>query len=264
MEISLSDKVAVVTGAATGIGKAIALGLARADARVGVIDISDKVVSTKEEIERMGKQSVAAVSDVAKEHDIEAGIAQIKSQLGPIAILVNNAGITSGAPRSILKMTGDEWDRQMAVNLGGAFYCTRAVLADMVEAKWGRIIMISSVVGVGGAHKGVAYSCSKIGMSGLANTVTLEYSKHGITCNTLLCGLIGSPKVATLPEEMKREYVTKRVPAAKIGDMEDVANAVVFLASEEAKYITGADLYVDGGAHLFTFSFGAKHLSFSE
>ena len=261
--ISLSGKVAVVTGAATGIGRAIALRLAKADAIVGVTDIDEKVILTKEELERTGKHSAAAIFDVANIKAVEAGIAEIKNNLGPIDILVNNAGITTYAS-PILKTTADKWDRLMAVNLGGAFNCTKAVLPDMVKTKWGRIVMISSVMGVSGAHYGAAYSCSKIGMSGLAKTVTLEHAKDGITCNAILCGLIGSPNVLALPEEMRIEYVSKRVPIGAIGDMEDIANAVLFLSSEEAKYITGTDLYVDGGAHLFTFSLGTRHLNFNK
>jgi NAD(P)-dependent dehydrogenase (short-subunit alcohol dehydrogenase family) len=263
MGISLSDKVAIVTGAASGIGREIALSLAKANAIVAVADVDEKVVSTKNEIERTGKHSVAVIFDVANVKAVEAGIAEIKRAVGPIDILVNNAGITTDVS-PILKTTSEKWDRQMAVNLGGAFNCTKAVLPDMIKKKWGRIVMISSVVGVGGAHNAVAYSCSKIGMSGLAKTVTLEHAKDGVTCNTILCGLIASPNVLMLPEEMKTEYVSKRVPTGTIGDMEDIANAAVFLASEEAKYITGADLYVDGGAHLFTFSFGARHLNFNK
>jgi NAD(P)-dependent dehydrogenase (short-subunit alcohol dehydrogenase family) len=261
MEISLAGKVALVTGAGQGIGKAIALELARSGAIVAVNDIDDKVALTKEEIDRMGKESLIAMFDVSVEEEVEAGINEIKKKLGPINILVNNVGITANIA-SILKMTKGKWDREMAVNLGGAFNCTKAVLHDMVKAKWGRIIMISSVGGAGGLHHQVGYACSKAGMSALAKTVALEHSKDGITCNVILCGLIGSPKVLAIPEELKREFITKRTPTGKIGDVEDVASAVVFLASEQAKYITGAELHVDGGAHLWTFSLAVRELSF--
>jgi len=263
MEISLSGKVALVTEAAQGIGKAIALELAKSGAAVAVNDISDKVASTKEEIEKMGQDSVAAIFDVAIEEKVEAGIRTIKEELGPIDILVNNVGITNNIS-SILKMTRERWDWEMAINLGGAFNCTKAVLPGMVKAKWGRIIMISSLAAVGGLYHQVGYSCSKAGMTGLAKTAALEHSKDGITCNVILCGLIGSPLVLALPEEIKREFVTKRAPVGKIGDVEDVAYAVVFLASEQTKHITGSDLHVDGGASLNTFTPGLRHLSFAE
>lgn len=260
MEISLSGKVALVTGAAQGIGRAIALELAKSGASVAVNDTSDKVVSTKEDIEKMGKDSLAAIFDVAVEEAVEAGIGEIKEKLGPIDILVNNVGITNNIS-PILKMARERWDWEMAINLGGAFNCTKAVLPDMVKAKWGRVIMISSL-GAGGLHYQVGYACSKAGIAGLAKTVALEHSKDGITCNVIICGLIGTPLVLALPEEIKTEFATKRAPAGKIGDVEDVASAAVFLASEQAKYITGSELHVDGGAHLGTFSLGVKHLSF--
>jgi NAD(P)-dependent dehydrogenase (short-subunit alcohol dehydrogenase family) len=261
MEVLLSGKVALVTGAAQGIGKAIALELARAGAVVAVNDISDKIVLTREEIKSMGKESLVASFDVSVEEEVVAGINEIGKKLGPISILVNNVGITTNIA-SILKMTRNKWDWEIAVNLGGAFNCTKAVLPDMIKAKWGRIIMVSSLAAVGGLDRGVGYACSKAGMSGLAKTVAIEHSKDGVTCNVILCGVIGSPLVLAMPEELKREWVTKRTPAGKIGDVEDVANAVVFLASEQAKYITGAELCVDGGAHLNTFSFGVKDFRF--
>ena len=263
MEISLSGKRALVTGAAQGIGRAIALELARCGAAaVAVNDISDKVASTKEEINRMGIDSMAAVFDVADKDKAEAGIREIKEKLGRIDILINNVGITNNiAP--ILKMTREKWDWEMDINLGGAFNCTKAVLPDMVKAKWGRIIMISSL-GAEGLHYQVGYACSKAGMAGLAKTIALEHSKDGITCNVILCGVIGSPLVLSLPEELKKEITTKLTPAGKIGEVEDIANAAVFLASQQAKYITGSELYVDGGAHLHAFSFGVKNLSFNQ
>ena len=260
MEISLSGRVALVTGAAQGIGRAIALELAKSGARVAVNDVNDEVHSIKEEIQKMGYDSVAAIFDVANTAMVEVGVKEIKEKLGSIDILVNNVGITDNiAP--ILKMTRERWDWEMDINLGGAFNCTKAVLPDMIKQEWGRIIMISST-GAQGLHFQSGYACSKAGMSGLAKTVALEHSRDGITCNVILCGCIGSPKVLALPEEMKREYITKRAPIGRIGDVKDVASAVVFLASEQAKYITGAELHIDGGAHLNTFSMGVRNLTF--
>ena len=262
MEISLSCKVALVTGAAQGIGKAIALELSKAGAIVAVNDITDKVLSTRDEINLNGKESIAAIFDVADNSKVEAGIREIREKLGRIDILINNVGITNNiAP--ILKMTREKWDWEMDINLGGAFNCTKAVLPDMVKAQWGRIIMISSL-GANGLHYQVGYACSKAGMAGLAKTIALEHSKDGITCNVILCGVIGSPLVLSLPEGLKKEITDKLTPAGKIGEVEDVANAAVFLSSQQAKYITGCELYVDGGAHLHTFSFGVKNLNFGK
>jgi NAD(P)-dependent dehydrogenase (short-subunit alcohol dehydrogenase family) len=260
MKISLLGKVALVTGAAQGIGKAIALELAKSGAAVAVNDISDNVTLTKREIDKMNRRSLATIFDVAIEQEVETAVRDIRAKLGSIDILVNNVGITNNIA-SILEMTKERWDREMAVNLGGAYNCTRAVLPSMIKAKWGRIIMISSL-GAAGLHYQVGYACSKAGMAGLAKTVALEHSKDGITCNVILCGVIGSPLVLAMPDEIRMEFATERTPAGRIGDVEDVAHAVVFLASEQAKYITGSELYVDGGTHLNTFSFAVRHLTF--
>ena len=262
MQISLFGRVALVTGAAQGVGKGIALELARSGAMVAVSDIDDKVIETKEEIEKMAGKAVAVIFDVADSAAVEAGVREVKEKLGPVDILVNNAGITYNVS-SLLKMTREKWDWEIGINLGGAFNCTKAVLPDMVEAKWGRIIMISSISAPFGAHFQAAYASSKAAMGALGKTIAQEHSRDGITCNILLCSMLATPRVQTLPEEIMGEYLNKRTPIGRIGKVEEVGYTVVFLASEQASYITGAELHVDGGAHLCPFSVGVRNLRFS-
>ena len=263
MQISLAGRVALVTGAAQGIGQGIALELARSGADVAVNDISDTVPAVKEEIEKMGRRSVAAIFDVADYNAVQAGFNEVKNKLGPIDILVNNAGITYHVS-SVIKMTREKWDWEMNINLGGAFNCSKAVLPDMVARKWGRIIMISSIAAPLGAHYQAAYSSSKAAMGSLAKTIAQEYSRDGVTSNVILCSRLNTPRVVMLPEEIMTEYLNKRTPIGRMGKVEEVGYAVVFLASEQAAYISGAELHVDGGAHLCPFSVGVRNLRFSQ
>lgn len=255
MEISLVGKVALVTGAAQGIGKATALSLAEAGANVAVNDIHDAVLATKREIAAWGRRTVDVIFDVSDTNAVAKGVQRVRDELGCIDILVNNVGITNNRA-SVAKMTREKWDWELGVNLSGMFNCTRAVLPDMSRSGWGRIVMISSLGALGTNHQ-VAYSASKAGISGLAKTVAIEHSKDGITCNVLLCGLIGSPKVLALPEEVKK-MAARLIPAGRIGELEEVANVVVFLCSPQASYITGTDILVDGGAHIPAISYGLK------
>ena len=259
MEISLYGKVALVTGAAQGIGKAIALALAGAGADVVVNDVSDAVLAVKKEIEMSGRKSSFSIFNVADTNAVADGIKKIRDELGCIDILVNNVGITNNRA-SVVKMTREKWDWELSINLSGMFNCTKAVLTDMAKSGWGRIIMISSLGALGTNHQ-VAYAASKAGISGLSKTVAIEHSKDGITCNVILCGLIGSPKVMALPEEVKK-IATALIPAGRIGKVEDIANVAVFLSSQQANYITGAEIYADGGAHLPAVSYGLKNFGF--
>ena len=248
MEISLAGKVALVTGAAMGIGKVIAIELAKSGADVAVSDIREDVVATKKDIEALGKRSCAAIFNVSDPKAVDEGIKKIQDELGPIDILVNNVGIVDNiAP--ILKMKREKWDWEIGVNLSGIFYCTQAVLPDMVKNGWGRIIMMSSL-GSLGINMQAAYGASKAGLCGLARTVALEHSKDGITCNSVLPGLIGTEKAKKyLPEEVK-DHAKRIIPAGRLGEVEEVVNLVVFLSSPQASYITGTEILVDGGAHL--------------
>lgn len=254
VEISLSGKVALVTGAAYGIGRATAMELARAGADVAVNDISDKVMSTKESIEKLRRKSCAAIFDVSDVNAVNAGIKQVRDALGPIDILINNVGIVDNlAP--IIKMKSEKWDWEINVNLSGAFYCTKSVLPDMIRKGWGRIIMISSL-GSLGINNQVAYAASKAGLCGIARAVTVEHSKDGITCNAILPGLIGTDRAKTYLPEAVKESARKIIPTGRMGEVEEVVNLVVFLSSEKASYITGSEMFVDGGAHIAALSYG--------
>lgn len=248
---SLEGKIALVTGAARGIGRATALALAAEGAQVGVADIQEEVKAVSEEIEKLGGKSTYTTFDVSDESAVNKGFNLIKKQLGAIDILVNNAGIYTNV-KEIRKMPKENWDREIAINLTGAFLCIKAVLDDMIEKKWGRIINISSVAGKLGWYGVCSYAASKAGLLGLTKTVALEHARDGITCNAVLPGLIKT-KAYDLFREDVRERIINRIPSKEAGNPEDIAHVVAFLALEKARYINGAEIDVSAGAGLFTF-----------
>ena len=248
---SLEGKTALVTGAASGIGRATALILAAEGAQVGVADILEEVKAVSEEIGKMGKRSTYATFDVADEIAVNNGLNLIKKELGPIDILVNNAGIYTNV-KEVRKMPKEKWDREIAINLTGSFLCIKAVLNDMMEKKWGRIINISSVAGKMGWYGVCSYAASKAGLLGLTKTVALEHARDGITCNAVLPGLIKT-KAYDLFKEDVRNRIISRIPSKEAGEPEDIAHVVAFLASEKGRYINGAEIDVSAGAALFTF-----------
>ena len=189
--------------------------------------------------------------DVADENMVLEAVSQIEEQLGPVQILVNNAAVTSNINR-LGDMERQDWDREISVNLTGAFNCIKAVLNGMIELKWGRVINISSMSAVMGAYGRCSYTSSKAGLVGLTKTLALEYARDGITANVILPGLIESPATDALPERIK-ERAMKRVPGRRFGCPEDVGSCVSFLASEKAKYINGCEMRVSGGLELFTY-----------
>jgi len=244
------DKVVLITGAARGIGKVSALTLAEEGADVAVVDILPEVEETAREIEKMGRRSTSAVFDISDVTQVKKGIGKIKQNLGEIDVLVNNAGIvTNIAP--LTKMTHDAWQREIAVNLSGAFNMIKEVIEHMKEQKWGRIINISSGAATGGLHKQIGYAASKAGILGLTKTVTLEHARDGITCNAVLPGLIGTELVSMLPTEI-RDVATRIIPTRRIGEMKEVAYLISFLASGRSAYINGAEIPIDGGMTLNT------------
>jgi NAD(P)-dependent dehydrogenase (short-subunit alcohol dehydrogenase family) len=252
----LEGKVALITGAARGIGRTAALVLAEEGADVGVADLLRDVEDTAAEIEKLGRRSAAAIFDVSSPEAVEQGVEQIRARLGDIAVLVNNAGIVNNiAP--ITRMSHDAWQKEIAVNLGGAFNLIKAVIGPMVEKKWGRIINISSVAATGGLHSQAAYAASKAGLLGLTQTVTLELARHGITCNAILPGLIGTEIVQRMPAEI-REASVAQVPARRLGEMREIGAMIAFLASDRAGFVNGATIPVDGGMSLNTLTLGSR------
>jgi len=252
----LEGKVALITGAARGIGRASALILAEEGADVGVADILPEVERTAEEIRNMGRRSAASVFDISDPSQVRRGVAEIRGKLGVVQILVNDAGIVNNIAH-LTKMSIEAWQREISVNLSGAFYMIKEVIGPMIEKKWGRIINMSSGAAIGGLHKQVAYASSKAGLLGLTMTVTLEHARDGITCNAILPGLIGTELVNRMPEEILRNALGT-IPARRLGRTEEVGRLIAFLASDHAAFINGAAIPIDGGMWLNTGSLGSR------
>jgi NAD(P)-dependent dehydrogenase (short-subunit alcohol dehydrogenase family) len=255
----LEGKVVLITGAARGIGRAAALVLAEEGATVGVADIAPDVEATAQAIVHLGRRSACAVFDIADPAAVHAGVERIRAQLGPIDVLVNDAAIvTNIAPLS--RMTHDAWNREVAVNLSGAFNMIKAVIDSMLERRWGRIINVSSVAATGGLHNQAGYAATKAGLLGLTQTVTLEYARHGITCNAILPGLIATELAQQMPAEI-RERAVAITPARRLGQMREVGQLIAFLASDGAGFINGATIHIDGGLRLNTVPLGSRRES---
>lgn len=241
--MDLSDRVAIVTGSARGIGRAIALKLAEVGATVVVSDM-DETEPVAEEIRAMNRQSLAVTADVSLASDVAALVDTAISNYGRVDILVNNAGIARD--QLILRMSEEDWDRVLNVNLKSVFLCTRAVLRHMVKQRWGRIISLSSIVGIVGNAGQANYASAKAGIIGLTKTIAKEVASRGITANAIAPGFIDTKMTQQLAENQRQE-LQKHIPLGYLGTPADVAEAVAFLASEEARYITGQVLNVDGG-----------------
>ena len=254
--MGVEARTALVTGAARGIGQVIAKVLAEAGARVALADRDVAVNRTAEMLRANGHQVVAACFDVASPDEVRAGVERARSTLGVVDVLVSNAGIVDHiAP--VTRMQRDRWTRELEVNLGGAFHLLQAVLPGMIEGGHGRIVLISSVAALGGLHRQAGYAASKAGLLGLAKTVTLEHARDGITCNAVLPGLIETETVASMPAEI-RDATIASTPAHRLGRMEEVAQLVAFLASDEAGFINGAEIRIDGGFSLNTGTLGSR------
>ena len=254
--MELEGKTALVTGAARGIGRAIALTLAEAGANVAVADVDEAVRETAADVGERGRGAGWAVFDVASREAVREGVAQLRVALGDFDVLVSNAGIVSHiAP--LLEMTPEGWERELAVNLSGAFYTIQAVLPAMVAKSWGRIVVISSGAARSGLYRQAAYASSKAGLLGLVKTVTLEHARHGVTCNAILPGLIETENVRRMPAEI-REATIARTPARRLGAMDEVARLVAFLASDAAGFVNGAEIPIDGGLGLGAISLGSR------
>ena len=244
--MDLSNKVAIVTGSARGIGRTIALKLAEVGAKVVVNDIGEvqPLENLAEEIRAMNRQSLAVIADVSSSAEVTRLVDTAVSAYGSVDILVNNAGITRD--QLVMRMSDEDWDKVLTVNLKSVFLCTRAVLRHMVKQRWGRIISISSIAGVVGNAGQANYAAAKAGIIGFTKTVAKEVASRGITANAIAPGVIETQMTQQLDEKQRQE-LKQHIPLGYFGSPQDVAEAVAFLASEEARYITGQVLGVDGG-----------------
>ncbi|MBA7616036.1 3-oxoacyl-[acyl-carrier-protein] reductase [subsurface metagenome] len=244
--MDLTNKVAIVTGSGRGIGQTIALKLAEVGATIIINDIGEAspIESVAEEIRAMNRESLAVLGDVSSSSDVDRLVETAMTTFGRVDILVNNAGITRD--HLLIRMSDEDWDKVIAVNLRSVFLCTRAVLRHMTRQRWGRIINISSIVGIAGNAGQANYASAKAGIIGFTKTVAKETASRGITVNAIAPGFIATPMTEQLEETWIQE-IKKRIPVGYLGTPQDVAEAVAFLASEEARYITGHVLNVDGG-----------------
>lgn len=241
----LEGRVALVTGGARGIGRAIALRLAEDGARVAIVDLADSGADTARDIEQAtGRATTFVKADISKEAEARAAVAATEAAVGPVDILVNNAGITRD--NLLLIMDEGDWDAVLAVNLKGAFLMSKAVMRGMIKRRQGSIVNISSVVGRRGNASQTNYSAAKAGLIGLTKSLAREIASRNVRVNALAPGYIETEMTAALPEAA-RNAIIQQIPFGRIGSPETVADAVAFLASDSASYITGAVLAVDGG-----------------
>ena len=275
IEIDLSGRVALVTGGSRGLGRADALTLARAGADVVIADIlveSDEssetdrygplaqaartqglvhTEATAQEIDAMGRRALALKCDVTDSNQVEQVVARAVEELGSVDILVNNAG-TLDHVGQLENQAPELWERDLRVNLTGAFNCCRAVWPHMKERRWGRIVNMASVAGTLGGFGQASYSTTKAGLLGLTKSLALEGARHGITVNAIVPGIIGTEAFHFGNPEMN-ERMVNRTALRRAGEPQDIANAIAFLSSELASYITGVELNISGGIELFTF-----------
>jgi 3-oxoacyl-[acyl-carrier protein] reductase len=275
LEIDLSGRVALVTGASRGLGRADALALARAGADVVLADIqleSDSGTDvdrygplaqaaraeglvytdrTAEEIRALGRRALALKCDVTERADVDTAVARTVAELGPVDILVANAATLDHVAR-FEHQEPELWARDLSVNLTGVFNCVQAVWSGMAEHRWGRIVTMASVAGTLGGFGQASYATTKAGVVGLTKTLALEGARRGITANAIVPGVIGTEAFRFGHPEMN-ERMVRRTAFRRAGEPEEVANAVAFLCSDLASYITGVALEVSGGIELFTF-----------
>ncbi|MBJ7554140.1 3-oxoacyl-ACP reductase FabG [Marinomonas spartinae] len=243
--MSLEGKIALVTGATRGIGKAIAIALVQQGATV--IGTATSESGAQSISEYLGENGKGWVLDVASSESVDAVIKEINAEYGAPTILVNNAGITRD--NLMMRMKEDEWDQVINTNLTSVFRVTKACLRGMTKAKFGRVISISSVVGSMGNGGQSNYSAAKAGLEGFSRSLAAEIGSRGITVNCVAPGFIETDMTKVLPEEHKANLVSK-VPASRLGQPEEIAAAVAFLASNGAAYITGETLHVNGGMYM--------------
>ena len=274
LSIDLSGRVALVTGGSRGLGRTDALTLARAGADIAIADIlieSDTSAAerygvlaqaavaqgmvhteaTVEEILALGRKAVAVRCDVTDRAEVASAVARVVEELGAVDILVNNAGTLDHAAQ-LADQRPELWERDLRVNLTGAFNCAQAVWPHMRERAWGRIVNMASVAGTLGGFGQASYSTTKAGLLGLTRTLAMEGGRHGITCNAIVAGIIGT-EAFHMANAAMNERIASRTVFKRPGEPQDVANAIAFLCSELAAYVTGIELNVSGGVELFVF-----------
>jgi len=241
-----SSRLALVTGGGKGIGRAIALELGKKGLNVAV-NYNSSTAAAEElcgELDGLGVSARAFKADVSKPDEVSALFKAVSDSMGPVQILVNNAGITRD--NLLMRMKEEEWGAVMSANLDSAFYCTKEAIRGMVKARWGRIIFVSSVVGLIGNAGQANYCAAKAGLIGLAKSVAREYAGKGVTSNVIAPGFIETDMTSSLGENI-RSTMLQQIPAARFGQAEDIAKAAAFLASEDSNYLTGQVLAIDGG-----------------
>ena len=244
----LENKIAVVTGSARGLGQAIAIKLASAGASIALCDLKlDWLTESEELVKKIGVDVKSYSVNVADNNSVIDGIKKIESDFGKIDILVNNAGITKDG--LLMRMSEDDWDQVLDVNLKGVFLCTKAVMRGMSKRREGSIVNIASVIGLMGNAGQANYSASKSAMYGFTKSLAKELASRGITVNSISPGFIQTDMTANLSEEQKNN-ITKSIPLARLGECEDVANLALFLASKKSSYITGENINVNGGLYM--------------
>ncbi len=239
----MNKKLALITGGAKGIGKGITLKLASDGINCVIFDVQDASDVVKE-AKNLGVEAVFMKVDVTDSHAVNSAVSEVSSSVGEINILVNNAGITRD--NLLMRMKEEDWDKVLQINLKGVFNCTKAVIRGMMSARWGRIVSVSSVVGVMGNAGQANYAASKAGIIGFTKSIAREVGSRNITANAIAPGFIKTEMTDRLPEEVRNDYLS-RIPLGKFGEVEDICNLVNFLVSEESSYITGQVIQVDGG-----------------
>lgn len=241
----LTGKTAIVTGASRGIGAAIARKLCEAGANVALCSRSaEAVAAIADALNSEGYTAISTAADISQKSDVEALIKAVQERFSQIDILVNNAGITRDT--LLMRLKDEDWNAVLQTNLTGTMYCTRAVLRPMIRQRSGRIINISSVIGVMGNAGQASYAAAKAGIIGFTKTIAREVGARGITVNAIAPGFITTDMTAQIPEQHQKQLL-ELIPLRRFGSPEDVADTVYFLASDAARYITGQTLHVDGG-----------------
>ena len=252
--MTIDGKVALVTGGSGGLGSVHCLTLAKAGCHVAVAGYThmEKAEAVTKQIQNLGRNATAIKMDVSELDDVQRGVKQIEEALGPVEILVNNAASGIVRAATIVNTEKKDWDRDLSVNLTGAFNTIKCCMPGMVERGWGRIINISSITGTQGGMGQCSYAATKAGLLGLMRTAALEGVRKGVTCNALVLGVFDAGGFHEVAPEFQ-ERIIKRMAMRRMGDPQEVSNVLAFLASEESSFITGETIEVSGGANLFTF-----------